>query len=75
MTISDEINKLPIYSLLLTLESFDVNGAAQNVSPSLILGTPPSSSMPAIVSVIVSISNYEKRRYASMAVILYLYGC
>ena len=62
MIISDEIDKLPIYSLLLTLEGFDVNGSTQDASPSLILGTSPSSSMPASVLVIVSISNYEKKK-------------
>ena len=61
MIISDEIDKLPIYSLLLTLEGFDVNGSTQDTSPSLI-GTSPSSSMPASVLVIVSISNYEKKK-------------
>ena len=62
MIISDEIDKLPIYSPLLTLEGFDVNGSTQDTSPSLILGTSPSSFMSASVLVIESISIYEKKK-------------
>ena len=71
-TISDEIDKSPFYSLLLTLESFDVNRAAQDTSTSLILGTSPSSSMSTSVLVAVSMPTYEK---TTMIMILYIYRC
>jgi hypothetical protein len=44
-------------SLAETLDSFDVNGAAQDASPNLIFGTSSSPSMSASAFVIVPISN------------------
>lgn len=46
-----------VYSLAETFDNFDVKGAAQDASPSLIFGTSSSSSISASLSVIELMSN------------------